>query len=347
MYQKHRLRKNLPKPLLAGGRAGEEEGSLFSGDETGTVLLLVILILALISVLVLAWAQEWRVELKLTGNFKAVHQSRRLAEAGVYYAIGKLMVTKVAESASYGQPVANPGSLWHGDQSPHILEFPEGQAEIRVADESGKINLNYAPGPVLRALFAVLGASEPRLSIMVDSIEDWRSRGNQPRPFGAKSDYYLGLNPPYVAKNGKFDVVEELAWVRGFEADPLLPRLGNWLTVQKQKQESGNTININAAPLEVLETMGFQPETAKTLIAARQAMPFTNFAEIPQLAENPLIGQYMQLTFQTSPFFTITSTGQAKNQRGLYAIKAMVRLNDKDNKNLWEIISWFDGFPMQ
>ena len=323
-----------------------EERSRFSGDETGTVLLLVILILALISVLVLSWAQEWRVELKLTGNFKAVHQSRRLAEAGVYYAIGKLMVTKVAEAAAYGQPVADPGSLWHGDQSPHSLEFPDGRAEIKVADESGKINLNDAPGPVLRGLFTVLGVSGPRLSIMVDSIEDWRSRGNQPRPFGAKSDYYLGLTPPYVAKNGKFDVVEELAWVRGFEADPLLPRMGDWFTVQKKKQESGTTINVNAAPLEVLVAMGLPSETAKTLIAARQALPFNNLSEIPQLAENPLVGRYMQLTFQASPFFSITSKGQAK-QGGFYTIRAMVRLNDKNDgrSNLWEIISWFDGFP--
>lgn len=346
MYQKQRLRVNPPNPLLAGRGAGVEERSICPGDETGAVLVLVLLVLALISVLVLAWAQEWRVELKLTGNFKAAHQSRRLAEAGVYYAIGKLMVTKIAEAPAYGQAVAAPGSLWHGDQSPHILEFPEGRVEIRVADESGKINLNNAPGQVLRALFTVLGVSEPRLSIMVDSIEDWRSRGNQPRPFGAKSDYYWGLTPPYLAKNGKFDVVEELAWVRGFEADPLLLRLGNWLTVQKKKGETGNTININAAPLEVLETMGFQPKTAKTLIAARQAMPFTNSAEIPQLAGNPLIGLYAQLTFKASPFFTITSTGQAKNQGGLYSIKAMVRLGEKRD-NLWEIISWFDGFPTQ
>ena len=44
------------------------------------VLVLVLLVLALISVLILAWAQEWRVELKLTGNFQAAHTSRRLAE---------------------------------------------------------------------------------------------------------------------------------------------------------------------------------------------------------------------------------------------------------------------------
>ena len=300
--------------------------------------MLVILILALISVLVLAWAHEWRMELKLTTNFRRMNQSRRLAEAGVYYAIGKLVAAKVAETkGNFSGQVVAPENLWRGDQSPHVLEFPEGMAEISIAEESGKINLNRATGAVLRSLFTVLGIAEPQLSIMVDSIEDWRSRGDRPHPYGAKSDYYLGLEPPYVAKNGKFEVVEELAWVRGFEASPLLPRLGNWLTV------FGIALNVNTAPLEVLEAMGFAPEIASTIILTRQTTPFKDFQEIAQLSGKPLFDQTIPLSFQTSQFFTITSRGQVRNQ-GHYTIKAIIRLDDKRD-NLWEIISWFDGFP--
>jgi len=65
--------------------------------EEGTVLLLVILILTLISVLVLSWAQEWRTELKLASNFGEAHKCQRLAEAGIYYALGKLVTAKTAE----------------------------------------------------------------------------------------------------------------------------------------------------------------------------------------------------------------------------------------------------------
>ncbi len=309
------------------------------------MLVLVLLVLALISVLILAWAQEWRVELKLTSNFQAVHQSRRLAEAGVYYTIGKLVAAKLAAASplqSVGTPA--PGSLWLGDQSPHILELPEGKAEIRVADEAGKINLNLASGPALRSLFTVLGVTEPRLSIMVDSLLDWRSPDNLPHPYGAKSDYYLGLNPPYAAKNGKFDVVGELAWVRGYESYPLLPRLGDLLTVQHWNRGGNHAININTAPLKVLEAMGFSPENAQAVIAARQAMPFQNSQEVTQMVEGPLITGFWQMTFQASPFFTITSTGRAKNREGSYIIKAVVRIDVK-RANLWEIDSWFDGFP--
>ena len=67
------------------------------------MLLLVILILTLISVLILSWAQEWRTELKLASNFGEAHKCQRLAEAGIYYALGKLVAAKMAESRRAGQ----------------------------------------------------------------------------------------------------------------------------------------------------------------------------------------------------------------------------------------------------
>ena len=70
--------------------------------EEGAVLLLVLLILTLISVLVLSWAQEWRTGLKLASNFGESHKSHRLAEAGIYYALGKLVSAKKAELGGPG-----------------------------------------------------------------------------------------------------------------------------------------------------------------------------------------------------------------------------------------------------
>ena len=115
--------------------------------EEGTVLLLVILILTLISVLVLSWAQEWRTELKLASNFGEAHKCQRLAEAGIYYALGKLVTAKTAETSGMNavapQAQGDSGALWQGDQQPHVLELPDGMVEVRIGDEGGKINLNH------------------------------------------------------------------------------------------------------------------------------------------------------------------------------------------------------------
>ena len=314
-----------------------------AGREEGTVLLLVMLILTLISVMILSWAQEWRTELKLAGNFVQVQKARRLAEAGIFYALGKLVSAKSAEMAASQPAFKNevaPGDLWQADQSPHLLELPDGRVEIRIADEGGKINLNSAPEGMLRSLLGSLKLTELQVRTMVDSIQDWRSPDNQPRPYGAKSRHYLGLNPPYVAKNGPFESVEELAWVRGFEASPLVPRLGRWLTVRA----TGTGINLNTAPLAVLRAIGIPAEVARMIIMKRQKAPFSNFQELARLMPNALISQQTNISFRTSPFFTITATGMTKKTGGRQTIRALVRV-DANREEPWTIYSWFEGFP--
>jgi general secretion pathway protein K len=327
------MRRECPNPKAVTAR------------EEGAVLLLVIMILTLISVLVLSWAQEWRTELKLASNFGEAHKCQRLAEAGVYYALGKLVTAKTAELKG-PQAIAPDsrgafGDLWQGDQRPHVLELPGGMVEVRIGDEGGKINLNLAPEALLNSFFTMLGLPEPQIRTMVDSIQDWRTKYSYPRPYGAKSAYYLSLDPPYVAKNGNFETVEELAWVHGFEASPLIPRLNRWLTVQETEQEG---INLNTASLEVLVAMGFAPDTAKNIITTRQTMPFRSFQEIAGVSANPFLSQGVQAVFQSSAFFTITSTGMVNNNRGRQTIKAIVRL-DPNQRVPWVILSWYNGFP--
>jgi general secretion pathway protein K len=297
-----------PKPDKPMARAAREEG---------VVLVLVLLILALISVMVLSWAQEWRTELKLASNFGKAHQCQRLAEAGIYYALGKMVVAKRAE-----------------------LQLQANASQVKIADEGGKINLNLASEDLLRNFFNVLGLTELQIRTMVDSILDWRTRGDYPRPYGAKSAYYLSLNPPYVAKDAKFETAEELAWVHGFEASPWIPRLSQWLTVQTISP----SINLNTAPLEVLLAVGLPQDAAESLLAARQTVPFRSLQEIPQLGANPLLTRYQQLSFRSSPFFTITSTGMVNKNEGAYTIKAIVRL-EINQKVPWRILSWYDGYP--
>jgi general secretion pathway protein K len=315
-----------------------------SPREEGAVLLLVLLILTLISVLVLSWAQEWRTELKLASNFGEAHKCQRLAEAGVYYALGKLMTAKTAEisrlQGTAPQTQEASGDLWQGDQRPHVLELQDGKVEVRIGDEGGKINLNAASEALLRNFFAVLGFPEPQIRTMVDSLLDWRTNESSPRPYGAKSAYYLRLDPPYVAKNRNFETVEELAWVRGFEASPLIPRLSQWLSVATS--QAG--INLNTAPLEVLLAMGFARDAAQNIMATRQTIPFRNVQDIAQGNPNLLLGQGAQISFMSSSFFTITSTGMVKKNSGRYTIKAVVRV-ETNQRVPWMILSWYSGFP--
>ena len=306
--------------------------------------MLVIWVLALLSVVVLSWAQEWRTEIRLAANFREERQCRRLAEAGVYYALAKLVAAKAAEQ----KPMAFLGGTppapdpWNGDQRRHLLELPGGLAEVRVADEGGKINLNQAPGKVLATLFSALDISADKWRVMVESIEDWRQPGSQPRPFGAKSDYYLGLDPPYPAKNNPFDTVEELSWVRGFTDSTLPARLSKYLTVQGVSQQ----INLNTAPLEVLLSLGFPPELAQALIQEREVAPLQSQTVLPRLTANLQLQPLLQnLSFNSAPFFTILATGMINNKDGArHTIKVIVGLTQKEDLP-WKFVYWAEDYP--
>ena len=86
---------------------------------------------------------------------------------------------------------------------------------FRLIDEAGKVNINRVDETALRCIFTNLAIEEPRRSILVDSVMDWRDPDELHHINGAESDYYQSLPVPYSAKNGPFDTVEDLLWVRG------------------------------------------------------------------------------------------------------------------------------------
>jgi general secretion pathway protein K len=310
------------------------------------VLLLVLLVLSLISVLVLSWAQEWRTELQLAANYREAYQCRRLAEGGIYYAMGKLVETKILETSiatpAGGSPeaAARLATSWQGNQEARQVQLPGGTVEVRVEDEGGKLNVNRATEEQLITLFTALEFPPGRIRMMADSIQDWRSQGDTPRLNGAKSAYYLRLEPPYVTRNGPLEVVEELAWVRGFENPAMVPRLGQWLSAMG----AGQGVNVNSAPQAVLLAMGLPPEVAQAIVMTRRVQPFRNFQDIAQLGIQALPNQLQQLSFLSSPFFTIKSTGMVNKNGGRHTVKALVRI-DVTLQSAWQILSWVDDFP--
>ncbi len=56
---------------------------------------------------------------------------------------------------------------------------------------------------------------------LADAILDWLDDDDTPRTYGCESEYYQSLSPPYPAKNGPMDSLEELLLVRGVMPDLL------------------------------------------------------------------------------------------------------------------------------
>jgi len=90
-----------------------------------------------------------------------------------------------------------------------------------ITPESGKLNLNTASEAQIAVLLTEVLSRLPQVdnvTELINALLDWRDADNDTREGGAESDYYNTLEPPYNAKNGPFDSIEELLLVKGFNA---------------------------------------------------------------------------------------------------------------------------------
>ena len=79
-------------------------------------------------------------------------------------------------------------------------------------DTERKFNINLALNDpqVLQQILILAGADATQIPIIISSVQDRIGPNNDPRIGGAESDYYQGMDPPYVAKNGPIDDLSEL-----------------------------------------------------------------------------------------------------------------------------------------
>ena len=159
-------------------------------------------------------------------------------------------------------------------------------------------SLNAASDPVLRRLFSNSGVKDERLlSVIVDSIQDWRDPDTLHRLSGAEDGYYLSLPVPYKAKNGNFEAIDELLLVKGMTPEILygnasrerrsaleaqLPwerdlQPGEYLGVARHLSiHSVGRVNVNTASPEVLMALGLTAVETNIALDRRTVAPFKN-----------------------------------------------------------------------
>lgn len=99
-----------------------------------------------------------------------------------------------------------------------------GGVRYGLEDESTRLNVNallmtdqVSENAGRNLLMGLPGMTED----IADAILDWIDEDDEMREYGAESDYYLGLDPPYSAKNAPLDTVEELLLIRGISPQML------------------------------------------------------------------------------------------------------------------------------
>lgn len=89
---------------------------------------------------------------------------------------------------------------------------------VQIERESGKIDLNKAPGSLLRALPMALGADEKRAAALAAAVQDWRDDNHDSRDGGAEDrDYRSGASAAHGAADRPMANPAELLYLQGID----------------------------------------------------------------------------------------------------------------------------------
>ena len=223
--------KRQANSQLLSQTLGPSDGSTKSNPQArwGSVLLLVVVVIAMLTLAAFNFAQSMTTEMEAASMYTLDVQSRITADSGVEFVAALLgsRQTTVAENL-----IHNP-SLFMGkvvSPSPHLransrftiiapVEHDSKNGAIRygLMDESAKLNLNYLPKMGLSNddLTTMLLNIPQMTAEIVDAILDWIDEDDTKNPYGAESEDYQQMNPPYKAKNGPLETIDELLLVKG------------------------------------------------------------------------------------------------------------------------------------
>lgn len=305
-------------------------------SQKGAVLIVVLWVLVAMSLLALSFSAAIRTEVSATKNVVDQKQSYYFARAGIEYAVYRILEAQMTFFQVQQQQEQGPGAIPEVLTGFLQLELANGGADVEIIDETGKINLNTAPPHLIYNLLIMVGVDPGLADVITDSVEDWRDPDELHRANGAENDYYQALPHPYPAKNGPFDLPEELLLVRGVTAEIYYGRKGltdagervEYYGLQKYFTAFTRTvqINVNSAPLPVLAAVpGLDHATAARIVELRQAQPLMNPSEIMERLPGIPTDTLAYLTAARSQVYTLISDGHVSESRVVNRIRAVVQ----------------------
>ncbi len=210
--------------------------------QRGAALLLVLWLVVLMTALVGAFALTARIEWLQGRVLGSGTQASEAARSGVEYALARL-----------ADP--DPATRWVADGRAYRWDFAGAVVEVRVVDETGKVDLNQADAPLLANLMQAVGVERAQAEQLAAAILDWRDADSLTQVGGGAEDpQYAAAGLPYGAKDALFESVAEVSQVLGM-TPALFALLEPHLTIY-----SGRGLpDPNYAQAPVLEAMGHDP----------------------------------------------------------------------------------------
>ena len=195
----------------------------------GSALIVVLIVVVLLTLGAYTFLDSMILERRAADFSARTAQSRALADSGIEYAAAMLGNPADLETENiYHNPESFAGITLLESASdtgrgrftlvaPVENDTTGTQLRYGLVDESSKININAITALDLdedqshALLLAIPGMTDEA----ADGILDWVDSDDDERTYGAESLTYEGLEPPYSAKNGACESIDELLLVSG------------------------------------------------------------------------------------------------------------------------------------
>lgn len=336
---------------------------------SGSVLIVVLWVIGLLSMFVMAFAFDMHIESKIISSWRKKLKAEYLSRAGIELARMALLETadpeaanpEVTEYISKGSDSALRSAtvaLVKGSGAELKRQLGEGTITVVIRPENARINLGSIINvndremtyQMWEPIFETAGVPYEQRDALIDCLLDWVDQDELTHLGGVESEYYRTLDPPYNAKNAALDTVDELALIKGFDevipatTQTVFQAVARFLTTYAEDR----TIDINAADQETLMAfLDIDEQMASEIVMQRNGpdgelgteddTPFKDLndllARVPSL--NQAVGQYV--TFAAKGRFYIQSTGVVGNIQRTCACVVLL-----SQKNL-SVLSWIEG----
>jgi general secretion pathway protein K len=223
--------------------------------QRGIAFLVVLWLLALLAILLGSFALLARSESLQARHYYDATRARYAAEAGIAH-------------AAFALAFPDQSLRWLPDGRRYEVGYADAMLDIRVTDESGKLDINAADEALLSAFFQVMGLDLLESGALAAAVMDWRDPDDLVTLNGAEADDYAAAGLDYGPANAPFTLIAELQQVLGMDY-ALYERVAPLITVH-----SGQPVpNLAFAAAELLQAVmqGIDPQLAQQLIALREA----------------------------------------------------------------------------
>jgi len=340
---------------------------IHTNGENGVALLMVLWVLMLLTVIVGEFCFTMRTRVNITRNFKESTEAYYIAVAGLNRAIEELLRQQMTpprivslKNSADPAPEEETALEWRTNTDIAPMAFAGGEYQVRIENESGKVNINMADKPLLAAMLAGFDIDPSEKDVIVDSIMDWRDADRNHRINGAEEDYYQSLPEPYHCKDADFDSTEELLLVRGVTPEIYFQGLENSVTVIPNNQQQGkktqvskkntefdyNKLNVNAISAETWAALpGMTEELIAEILAFRAEKDFRSLREVQDIVGADVFRGFSKyLTTETTPYYKVISLGKMSGSRIAEGVTAVVQFNSEIPEK-YQIMEWSDGVP--